>query len=86
MQTEQKIDDLKVEINNLIHNGVLYLDSAGKISISADKGFYKAKMILNKKCVAEATHEKCVAPIAATQLNFYLSHNGVEKGSIHFYQ
>ena len=45
---EAKID-IKEQINRLIHDGVLFLDDKGKISISADKGFYKAKLVLNKK-------------------------------------
>ena len=41
--------DMKNEINNLIHEGILFLDENNKVSISADKGYYKAKISINKK-------------------------------------
>ena len=47
--TGENLDEVKNEINQLIHNGVLFLDDNNKISICADKGLYKAKLILNKK-------------------------------------
>ncbi len=37
-----------------------------------------------KKCVAEATHEKRIAPIAATQIHSHAA--SVRKQSLHFYQ
>lgn len=47
--TEKSVEELKAEIVQLIHDGILFLDSDGRVSICADKGYYKAKMILNKK-------------------------------------
>ncbi len=47
--TGRSIEDLKHEIVSLIHSGDLLLEENGKVSISADKGLYKAKLILNKK-------------------------------------
>jgi len=41
--------DVKNQIVDLIKEGVLYLDDNKKVSICADRGFFKAKMILNKK-------------------------------------
>ena len=41
--------DLKIQINELIKEGLLFLDDDKRISISADRGYFKAKMILNKK-------------------------------------
>ena len=41
--------DIKTEIVNLLHSGDLVLDDKNKVSISADKGYFKAKLILNKK-------------------------------------
>lgn len=41
--------DVKNQIVQLIQNGTLFLDENKKVSISADRGFYKAKMVLNKK-------------------------------------
>lgn len=41
--------DIKNQIVDLIKDGTLFLDDDNKISISADKGLYKSKMILNKK-------------------------------------
>ena len=45
---EAKVD-IKNGINRLIHSGDLFLEDSGKISISADKGYLKAKLVLNKK-------------------------------------
>ena len=47
--TGESVIDLKNEINSLIHDGSLFLDDEKKISISADKGFFKAKLTLNRK-------------------------------------
>lgn len=47
--TKEAQVDLKLQINDLIKDGTLFLDDDNKISISADRGFYKAKMVLNKK-------------------------------------
>ena len=47
--TKEAQIDLKLQINDLIKDGVLFLGDDKKISISADRGFYKAKMVLNKK-------------------------------------
>ncbi|MBQ8615108.1 MAG: RNB domain-containing ribonuclease, partial [Clostridia bacterium] len=47
--TKEAQVDLKLQINDLIKDGTLFLDDDKRISISADRGFYKAKMILNKK-------------------------------------
>lgn len=47
--TKDAAIDIKMQINDLIKDGTLFLDDNKKISISADKGLYKAKMILNKK-------------------------------------
>ena len=47
--TGEAIADLKLQINDLIHDGTLYLDGENKISISADKGYFKAKITLNRK-------------------------------------
>lgn len=41
--------DIKTEIVNLLHSGDLVLDDKNKVSISADRGYFKAKLILNKK-------------------------------------
>lgn len=41
--------DIRNQINDLINDGTLYVDDQNKISISADKGFFKAKMTLNRK-------------------------------------
>ncbi len=46
--TGESVDDLTSEIKNLIADGSLF-DEKGKISISADRGYIKAKLILNKK-------------------------------------
>lgn len=43
------LQECKSEIMNLIHNGVLFIDEDKKVSISADRGYYKAKLILNRK-------------------------------------
>ena len=42
--TGLSIDELKNEISKLIQSGVLF-DENGKISISADRGYYFAKMV-----------------------------------------
>ena len=47
--TGEAVVDLKNEINSLIHDGTLFLDEQNKISISADKGYFKAKITLNRK-------------------------------------
>ena len=47
--TGESVIDLKNEINSLIHDGSLFLDDEKKISISADKGFFNAKITLNIK-------------------------------------
>ena len=47
--THEAVVDVKNEVNNLIHDGILFLDDNNKISISADKGYLKAKICLNKK-------------------------------------
>ena len=47
--THEAVVDVKNDVNNLIHEGVLFLDENNKVSISADKGYYKAKISLNKK-------------------------------------
>ena len=41
--------DIKEHIVSLIHSGDLFLDDNNKVSISADKGYFKAKLVLNKK-------------------------------------
>ena len=47
--TNKNQDELKNEIVDLIKNGVLFVDDNKKVSISADRGLFKAKMVLNKK-------------------------------------
>ena len=47
--TQESVSDIKVEINKLLHSGELFLDDNNKLSISADRGFFKAKIILNRK-------------------------------------
>ena len=47
--TKEAEIDLKIQINELIKDGTLFLDDDKRISISADRGYYKAKMVLNKK-------------------------------------
>ena len=47
--TGESQNDLKLQINSLINEGTLYLDEQNKISISADKGYFKAKITLNRK-------------------------------------
>ena len=42
-------DEIKQQIVDLIHDGTLFLDDNKKVSISADKGYFKAKLTLNKK-------------------------------------
>lgn len=41
--------DIKYQIVDLIKDGTLFLDDNNKVSISADKGLFKARMVLNKK-------------------------------------
>ncbi len=41
--------EIRGEINSLLHSGDLFLDSDGKISISADRGYIKAKISVNRK-------------------------------------
>ncbi len=41
--------DIKSEIVALLHSGDLVLDDKNKVSISADRGYFKAKLVLNKK-------------------------------------
>ena len=45
----QDVESLKYEINQLIKDGTLFLEDNGRVSISADRGFIKAKLTLNKK-------------------------------------
>lgn len=47
--TEQDEMLITEKINNLLRNGELFEDEQGRISISRDRGFYPAKMILHKK-------------------------------------
>ena len=47
--TNSSCPAIKKEINKLILDGGLFLDDANKISISADRGFIKAKITVNKK-------------------------------------
>lgn len=42
-------EELKQEINSLIHSGDLFLDENKKITISADRGYIKAKITVNRK-------------------------------------
>ncbi len=46
--TGLSIDELKNEISKLIQSGILF-DENGKISICADRGYYLAKMVVNRK-------------------------------------
>ena len=39
-----------------------------------------------KKCVAEATHEKCTAPFAATQSFNTFENTNMQKWRMHFYR
>ena len=41
--------DVKNQISVLLKEGTLFLDDNKKVSISADRGYFKAKMVLNKK-------------------------------------
>ncbi|MBO5954459.1 MAG: ribonuclease R [Clostridia bacterium] len=41
--------DVKTQIVELIKDGTLFLDDNNKVSISADRGLFKAKLVLNKK-------------------------------------
>jgi len=47
--TKEAPVDISNQIVDLIKDGTLFLDNNKKISISADRGYFKAKMILNKK-------------------------------------
>ena len=47
--SSESVDEIKQEINSLIHSGELYLDENKKISISADRGYIKAKITVNRK-------------------------------------
>ena len=47
--TGEAVVDIKNEIKSLIDDGSLFLDENGKISISADKGYFKGTISLNKK-------------------------------------
>jgi len=47
--THEAVIDARNNVNQLIDDGVLFLDENNKVSISADKGLYKAKVSLNKK-------------------------------------
>jgi len=47
--TGQEKDAIKQEIDKLVETGVLFLDFNKNISICVDHGYFKAKMILNKK-------------------------------------
>lgn len=47
--TSEDIKQVKYEISNLIANGELFINDDERISISSDKGFFKARLILNKK-------------------------------------
>ncbi|MBE7076669.1 MAG: ribonuclease R [Clostridiales bacterium] len=42
-------ETLREKVKSLIENGDLFLDEKGKISISKDRGYVKARIILNKK-------------------------------------
>ena len=39
----------KDELNSLLHSGELFLDDSNKISISADRGYFKANLVVNRK-------------------------------------
>ncbi len=47
--TKESPVDLKNNITDLIKDGTLFLDDNKKVSISADRGLFKAKIVLNKK-------------------------------------
>ena len=47
--TNEAAIDIQNHIVQLIQDGILFLDENKKVSISADHGFFKAKMVLNKK-------------------------------------
>ncbi len=49
LETKDAEIDVKNQIVDLIKDGTLFLDDNRKVSISKDKGYFKAKMILNKK-------------------------------------
>ncbi len=46
--TGEDLSKVKAQVNTLISDGILFLDN-NRISISADRGFLPAKLILNKK-------------------------------------
>ncbi len=47
--TGENIKQVKDKINNLILDGTLFVDERGRISISRDRGYIKARLTLNKK-------------------------------------
>ena len=47
--TEMSVSDIKEIISGFLHDGALFLDEQNRISISADRGLFKAKMVLNRK-------------------------------------
>ena len=47
--TNDSLESIKETVQHLIDNGKLFLDDNGRISICADRGFFKAKITLNKK-------------------------------------
>ncbi len=47
--TKDAPNDIKNQLWELIKNGTLFLDDNKKVSISVDRGLFKAKIILNKK-------------------------------------
>ena len=49
LESSETVDDIKNQIVYLIKDGTLFLDDNKKVSISADRGLFKAKIILNKK-------------------------------------
>ena len=47
--TNEDADLVRAKVNTLISDGVLFLDNDERVSISADRGFLSAKLVLNKK-------------------------------------
>lgn len=47
--TNEKKEMILDELMSLVNNGILFMDDYGKISISADRGYFVGKMSLNKK-------------------------------------
>ncbi len=47
--TNLSIKDIKTEVQQLIDDGTLFVDDRGRISISRDRGYIKARLTLNKK-------------------------------------